>query len=756
MPRTTRVPFASLIIIIFLGILGRPTLVDAAVLRGVVTDPDGRPARGAQVVLVGSTTLPAVVTDERGRYQFPDLGAGTYTVHAILKGFGVHPVRLTVPADGSLEVDLRLYVSAITESIVVSAAMGEYSRSRTPASVTVMTREDLQARQIESVADALRLVPGMTVVASGGRGSITSLFPRGGESDSTLVLIDGMQVNTFGGSFDFAQLLVGGIERIEIIRGPQSALYGSNAIGAVVQVFTRHGGETGIDGAIEGGSFGTARATLSASGSSGAFSWGASAERLSTDGFTGEAPATGELVSNDDYDLTNAAFSGAWRHGSRTSIRGDLRLNSTERGFPGPFGSDPLGNVSTIDRISRGTSDSVLASAKLTHAWSDRLVQHVSLDTSDLDGAFVSPFGVSDSKTRRSSIRFQNDFTVNDGLSVAGGFEYLGERAHSSFITGGSAQPIPVRRHVAGLFGEGRYDSSDRVVMTAGVRLEHIKRSGLEADPNAFQPRPAFDAESVVSLNPKLSVSYFLQPVDRRVSSWTRLRANAGTGIRPPSAFEIAFTDNPSLQPERSRSLDVGIEQTLASGKLVIGATGFYNSYDDLIVSVGRSFADASQFRTDNIANARSRGLELLGSFRSAWGLEARVGYTWLDTDVLAVDGQSGEAPPPFTVGQPLIRRPRHQGSLDLVFSRDWLTLYSTLGARGDVLDIEPSYGAFGGLFEASGYATLDFGGQVRLQRNLQVYARMTNALDNDYEEAFGFLALGRAFTVGLRVATSR
>jgi outer membrane cobalamin receptor len=570
------------------------------------------------------------------------------------------------------------------------------------------------------------------------------------------VLVDGVRMNAFGGGFDFAQLSLGDIERIEVVRGPQSALYGSDAIGGVVQIITRHGGPTSIDGAIERGSFDTTRATLSATGSRDALSWGASAERLTTRGFTGVAPATGETVVNDDHDLTNIGLSGGWRRGSATRARGTLRLTSTERGYPGPFGSDPLGNVPAIDRISRGTTDAILGSADVTHAWSERIVQRLAVETSDLDGAFVSAFGRSASGTRRTSIRVQNDFTLHPDLRVAAGLEYLRERARSSFITGSTAEPIPIRRRIAGLFAEGRYDSGDRAAVTAGIRLEHIRRSALEPDPYAFQPRPEFGTDSVRSANPKLSVSYFLQPSDRRARAWTRLRFNAATGIRPPDAFEIAFTDNPSLAPERSRSVDVGIEQAVAGGAVVVEVTGFYNRYDDLIVAVGRSFADASQFRTDNISNARARGVELQGTLRTAWGLEARLGYTWLDTDVLAVDGASSQAPAPFDVGQPLLRRPRHQGSLDLALTRDRLTLHATLGARGGVLDVEPSFGAFGGLYSVPGYATLDLGGQLRLQRHLRLFARLTNAFDRAYEEAFGFPALGRAFTMGARIATGR
>jgi vitamin B12 transporter len=143
-------------------------------------------------------------------------------------------------------------MSAVSESIVVSAAQVDVPVSQSGASVTVITGGDLQARQVHSVADALRGVPGLMVAATGGHGAVTGVFPRGGESNYTLVFIDGVPVNAFGGDFDFAHLSTDNVERIEIVRGPQSALFGSNAIGAVVRVITRRGGPPSGAASLEG------------------------------------------------------------------------------------------------------------------------------------------------------------------------------------------------------------------------------------------------------------------------------------------------------------------------------------------------------------------------------------------------------------------------------------------------------------------------------------------------------------------------
>jgi outer membrane receptor protein involved in Fe transport len=239
--------------------------------------------------------------------------------------------------------------------------------------------------------------------------------------------------------------------------------------------------------------------------------------------------------------------------------------------------------------------------------------------------------------------------------------------------------------------------------------------------------------------------------------SWTTLHAAAGTGIRAPDAFELAFTDNPGLRPERSRSVEAGVQQAIASGRALVEVTFFSNRYDDLIVAVGR-FVESSRFRTDNISNARARGIEMSASARSSIRgarIDARLTYTWLDTEILAVD-RAGDAPPPFTAGDPLIRRPRHQGFAEVAISRDAIHGYVRAGVRGRTLDIEPSFGTFGGLFPNPGYASVGAGLTVRPWRMVDVFGRIENLFDRQYEEALGFPALGRHALVGVRIAAGR
>ena len=740
------------VLVLLVLILGWPWIAESASVDGIVVDPDGHPAPGAHVLLTRANAIVnTATTDRAGRFRFDNLAKDRYRLLVALDGFQANAIDVELKSDTGWTVSVPLRVSVLSESIVVSASSVPQPRSQVPDNVTVISADELRARQVETVADALRLIPGLNVATSGGRGAITSLFSRGGESDFTLVLIDGVRVNDFGGAFDFAHLSVVDIDHIEVVRGPQSALWGSNAIGGVVQIVTRRGGLPRTQGLIEGGTFGTSRVSLSTAGSHNRLAWGAGFELLKTDGFTGPASDTDEMVSNDDYSRRNLSFSGEWQN-RHTTIQGTVRLGSNERGIPGPFGSDPGGTFAGVDRISRGKSDTHLITVDATRTWTEKFRQQYAASYSAVSSDFVSSFGESLAINRRLQFRTQLDVTLASNLSLSTGIELQRERAESTFITDAAFNMTPVRRLVAGFFGEARADFADRLLISGGLRVEQIRRNALPGVPNLFAPRPDFIEQMEIAVNPKVSFAFFLQPADARLTRWTRLRLSAGTGIRPPGAFEIAFTDNPALKSERSRSVDLGVQQALAGDALLLEATVFFNRYDNLIVAIGRSFQDASQFRTDNIANSRARGLELASVMRLGV-LETRVGYTWLDTKVLAVD-EAGVAPPPFEVGDPLLRRPRNQGTVDVRVAFDRVAAYVTFGSRGRFLDVDPTFGAFGGLYETPGYGVINIGVSAPAWGSVELFGRIDNLFDRAYEETLGFPALGRRGIGGLRFAT--
>jgi outer membrane cobalamin receptor len=729
---------------------------EAGAIRGRVLDPDGRATPGAEVRLDGPLGLsPARVTDRHGTFAFERLEPATYVVRVVLPGFRAEPTRATVARDEDLRLDIVLQVSAVSESVVVSAAHVPMPLSETPASTTVLSARDMAARQHESLTDALRTVPGMTVAQSGGRGALTSVFPRGGESDYTLVMVDGVRLNAFGGGLDVGTIGEGLVERVEIVRGPQSALFGADAIGGVVQVVTRRGGPLRAGGLIEGGTLSTARVAASASGALGAVTWGGGIEHLRSGGYDGATWSGHDLVTNDDALRTTATGSlgylaQAWQ------LRGLLRYARSERGYPGPFGSDPNGTFGGVDPVSRGWTDEHTVAGGASRALGPSVRLRADASFRDGDSRFLSPYGLSDSETRRTTGRIQADTAVAPALSLSGGIEALGERATSTFVTTGGGELQPVGRRVLGSFLEARVQPASRAFVTAGLRVERIARAALPGVDDPFSPRPDFARDVVVSANPKLAGSVALREAAAGRGGWTRVRGSVGTGIRPPDAFEIAFTDNPSLRPERSRSADLGIEHAVAGGRAIAEVTWFHNRYDDLIVAVGRSFLDASRYRTDNISNARARGIEAGLSARTRTGVDARATYTWLDTAILDIDGRPGVAPAPFAPGDALIRRPRHRASVDLLVARPRWTAFARAGARGRVTDVDPSFGAFGGQVVGPGFVTADAGGSLALRGGLEAFARVSNLFARRYEEAVGFPGMPRAAMVGVRLAAGR
>lgn len=730
-----------------------PAVAFAAPVSGRVVGPDGAPLAGVTVIVSGTSAVPRTATTGADGTFTVDVPDGAVTVRAFTTGLDAPPARAMA---GATDLVLTLAVRAVTESLTVTAAPVDTPLSLRGESVSVLTRDDLDQRQLITLSDALRLVPGMTVARNGGPGTVTSVLPRGGESDFTLVLVDGVRANAFGGGMDLSQVPVAEAARVEVVRGPQSALYGSDAIGGVIQIVTNRSGAALASGFAEAGGRESRNAAISARGGAGRLSAGATWSRQQDAGYTGVAEADGTTVSNDDGELSQVSAQLTWRGATGTEAGTSLTYVDADRGSPGPYGSNPVGNFFGIDRVARSVSWRRTAAGYVTQPLggvASRVRLRAEADTADFDLEYRSAFG-SRGETRRHHGRLQLDAAVAAPLSLSAGGELLRESGRSTYITAGTAE-VPVERGVFAAFAEARWQPVARLAVTAGTRAERITRDALGANPSAFSPRPAFDADTIVSVNPKVTVAWSAVESTSPNGGTMRLHAAAGTGIRPPDAFEIAFTDNAGLKPERSRSVEAGVVQTALGGRVQADATLFLNSYDDLIIAVGR-FSRTSRYQTDNIANARARGAELALAWRPVTAFAARAHYTWLDTEIQAVDGNDGQAPAPFAVGDRLLRRPRHMGGIDLTWSTARLQGFAMAIFRGEVLDVEPNFGASGGLFDNPGYTTVTVGGAVTVLPHVALHARVANLFGESYEEAFGYPALGRTIYAGVRLTARR
>jgi outer membrane receptor protein involved in Fe transport len=325
-------------------------------------------------------------------------------------------------------------------------------------------------------------------------------------------------------------------------------------------------------------------------------------------------------------------------------------------------------------------------------------------------------------------------------IGVSGGREEV----KNTYITDSSFSVTPIPRNDVAVYLENRFEFG-KLFLNAGIRGEWILTPSIPSDGYS---RPFFPASTISRANPKLAAAC----VERN----TRFHASVGTGMRPPSGFELAYTNNPQLKPERTRSIDAGVEQKLFGNRLLLDGTYFYNRYYDLIVSLGGSLSTLSHYTTANLANSRAQGAEFSASLRPARWVFVSGSYTLLGTRILSLDGTPNQAPLPFQVGQELTRRPENSGSVASTFTRGRVTAAVTGYFRGKTLYEEPSLGASDGLFWNSGYANIGINVNYALGRGLTAYGNLRNALNWHYEEVFGFPSPRLNFVSGLKWTLSR
>jgi outer membrane receptor protein involved in Fe transport len=430
--------------------------------------------------------------------------------------------------------------------------------------------------------------------------------------------------------------------------------------------------------------------------------------------------------------------------------------DANDAGVPGAYGSDPDGLFFGIDTVSRDKQNLFGYQVGETEQFSSRVRQVSAVSVSTDKYYFISPFGDSFEHSYKIVANSRSEITLARTDVLVAGFEYNREDYQDTFVTDATSTPFILRRTSLAPFLENRWNPSRRWTLITGIRVDNILTAPIP--PDAFGERPLLPASTIVQVNPRGAIGYLLRQGDSR-STWgpTQLHASGGTGIRPPDGFELGFTNNPHLRPERSITTDVGIEQRLFGDRAVAGVTYFNNRFEDQIVTLGGSLQNLSTFSSDNLDNSRAQGIELSVRVQPIRSLEISGQYTWLDSEILALDG-STQANSPFLVGQPLIRRPRNAGSYDISWRHGRFRANSNGYARGSVLDLEPNDGAFACtlgmpcLFRNHGYFLMNAGFGVRTFGELELFGQLNNVLDQKYEEVLGFPAYGFNFMAGIRV----
>lgn len=745
-------------------------------VEGAVTDPSGAKVVGARVSLRDTTGVIAHRgrTDDEGHFAIGDVAAGRYTVNVEASGFSQSKAITVEVQSGTTEnANVQLEISAISDHLFVTATRTESTIGELAGSGSVITDTDLRQANHSSISEPLRLIPGLAVVQTGGRGGLTSIFSRGGESDYNKVLIDGVPVNEAGGLFDFGALTAENIDRIEVMRGPRSALFGSDAMASVIQLFTRRGSTSipEFEFSGEGGSFDYHRETALLSGLAGWFDYSGSFGFQSTDG----------RFRNSDYINRTASTNLGFRLSADASLRLTSRWTNDTLGVPGPTAvlfADPDQRQKRRDLALGATVD-----LKTTSRWHQtaRFVysefnRHsfdpVAQDLTKPDVPPLPPFSFFPDSTlelqehqKRAGVHYQTIVSLGSSNVITAGVDY--EHESAIFTDDFSGRVSPTRNNL-GFYAQDQAAWRDRMFLTAGVRVER-NTAKVPADLRSVlsglgSASPSGDVGFGLSANPNVAFLAVVRANKTGVAiGATKLKASFGTGIKEPEMHEafspnVFFLGNPALNPERAISGEAGVIQEFANRRASLELTYFDNRFRDLIifefdpVTFGPiKLPDGRLTNFVNFDRASARGLELTGAAHPILRLRLAASYTFLRS---RLDRSSD--PTDREVGLPLLRRPRHSGSLEINWTEQRYDLSVSGSFVGDRRDIDPLTGARfdqdGKAILNGGYAKLNAAGSYYATKAVSLFAHLENLLNQNYQEVRGYPAYRLNFSAGLRI----
>jgi vitamin B12 transporter len=620
---------------------------------------------------------------------------------------------------------------ATLSPVFVTATRTETPLDQVTTSASVITAKDILAKQAETVLEALRDVPGLDVVQTGSRGAGTAVHIRGAESDQVLVLIDGVEVNsTTAGAFNFAHLTTENIERIEILRGAGGTLYGSQAIGGVINIITKKGqGPLQLGLSAEGGNGWTNHQTLTLGGGLGKLAYALSAARLESDGFRSVNDDYRNLATSGrlDYKFTeDANLAGIFRF-----LKTDLGLFNSNNFVPGA--RDPNSREATSQYLGKLEWEQ-----RIVKEWDYRISGSIFKenvkDTDDPDPLTdCNSFGFPcDSRTRSrfrpqiSSADFQTNYRMGDWSTTTFGTEFKRRKASTS----SSSDGFPLGETNKAIRNMGYYVQEqikwfdDRFIVIPGVRLDDHQTFGTE-------------------WSPSISSSYLFR------ETGTRLKAGYAEGFKAPTLNELFFPPgfgcaafgNPDLGPEKSWEANAGVEQTIFSDRVKLAATVFHREVSDLIGTGPTPDPTDPAFcvRAENLGKARFDGVEWLMDVKLFSFLTIGANYTYLDWD---------------TANGRLLRRPRHRGNVNVNYSYERFRMNldtHIVGRRDDTSSFT------GDDITKAGYVRFDLAGsfqlpvKVTLVKDVSLFGKIENLFNKKYEEADGFRARPLNFLLGLR-----
>jgi vitamin B12 transporter len=645
--------------------------------------------------------------------------------------------------------------SGAPSNVVVSPTTVPRQVDQTASSVSVITANDIEQQQLRTVPDALATVPGLNVVQTGGPGGQTSVFIRGTNSNHVKVLIDGIDVSdpsNPNASFDFGQLLTGDIARIEILRGPQSGLYGSDAIGGVISITTKAGsGPPKVTASIEGGSFGTFNQQVGLSGSQANFNYVFNVQHFQS-ASTPVTPAydlaPGERRNNDFYDnWTYSTKLGATLSDTLAvnvvARYTDSRLNFTNDDFTDFFPTsfaEPLQSTQ-VDHQFYGRSEVVWSptttfknffGVSYTDSWTWNFDPNA--DTGLTSPAVLPP-------TVNLGTRTKEDYRGELQLAPGQLFIFGAEDQNETLRTNSSS--------TIDAFGNETFFTTDvqRRNDAGWLELQNQWNNQFFLVSNVrFDDNQTFGDHTTFRVAP----TYIVPDID------TKLKASYGTGFKAPTLDELYvnflpfFVANPALKPEQSAGWDAGFEQPIANDRFRFGSTYFRNDIDNLIETVITATPGVESL--GNIDKSSAYGFENFAAWKISNRLNLRADYTYTIAKAESTPGCTS-AP---CAGQELERRPKNKASLTATWlAMDKLSVSSTLLYVGSWYDITrqamPPDG-FNEYVKAPGYTTVNLAANYALRDDLTVFGRINDLFDARYEDPLGFMRPGFGIFGGIKV----
>ncbi|MFN3478847.1 MAG: TonB-dependent receptor plug domain-containing protein [Thermodesulfovibrionales bacterium] len=565
------------------------------------------------------------------------------------------------------------------EDVVVTASKIEEPLEEATSSVVIIRGEEINKRNFVFATDLFRELPELNLVQNGGPGKNATVFLRGGGPEHVLVMIDGIKVNsTTTGSFDFSGINVDDIERVEIVKGPQSTIYGSEAMAGVINIITKKGtGRPHLELTIEGGSYGTYKPSLAFSGGDGKVDYRLTASHYYSDGISAAKGGT----ERDSYK--NSSLSGRFSFTPSSRFRVELsgRYYYDKTDLDG-FDFIEKKAIDDLNFVSSGSH--YILSGKITAIPVDRWEQALTLSRVRDSLRFRDPddtFNNADIITLRDTVDWQHNLYLGDYYTLTAGMEFREEK-------GDNRENFSESINNRAFYLNNRFSLfKEYLILNAGLRYDDHERAGSK-------------------LTYRVGGLYNLKDLDMRI------RGSYGTGFRAPSFNELFFPfyGNLNLKPEETKAWEIGLEKKMLKGDLTLTITYFDQRYKDLIQT------DPNTWTASNIAKAAVKGVETALRIKLSEVLQLSGGYTYLDSE----DKETGE---------PLTRRPKDKFNASIAYSRKDLSMLADFIFVGRRFDSSVKKAL-------SSYFVTNISVSYKLNKAITIFSRIENLFDTDYEEA--------------------